>query len=417
MIQSALLQSGLSPIALRILTQALRFGLSFYVIGFLGLHAAGIYGLAIGAAGIAPALIGWGLNYHLSREIVGHTPADAAPLIRDRMAISLGSLAALSLPAALAIGWAAPAGDWWLCALILALIWFETLALDIFVALIALEKAFLANVLVLVRSALWVPLVIALALVDPRFRTLEALFATWIGFHLLAMAIFAACLRGWHIRAGLGQPIRLDWAKQWVRTRWFIYLSDLAYVGLVYFDRYIVVLVLGLAATAVYAFYWALANALQTIILTALVQIAGPRLIRAARQGGAAAWHAEMRQQMAKTAGLALILAALNFGATEAIIFLAPEGKVPVDRGLFLLLLLAAVIRCCSDMLNAGLMSLKQDKSYAAVNLLGLAVTVVVGPIAMLLWGLAGAGVALVLTATTLLAFRLILIRRGLPNA
>lgn len=405
--------AGFGNVALRIGSQVLRFAVTFYIVGFLGLHDAGIYGLALGAIGIVPAVIGWGLNYYVSREIAGRAPASAAPLVRDKILISLASLAGLSLLTVPLIAVVAPAQDWPLYGLGLVLIWLETIALDIFDALVAVQESMLANLLVFIRSALWVLPVIALGLAEPRLRTLELLLAAWIGFHLLALAIFAKKLSDWRVWPGLSVPVDLDWARQWMRHRWFIYLSELGYVGLAYFDRYLVLLFLGLEATAVYTFYWALANALQTIVLAGLVQVGRPRLIVAAGQGALPEWRAETRRQLTITFFAALVLAILNFGVTAEITALMPEGTLPTDGALFALLLGAAILRSCSDVLNSGLIGHKLDRAYAAVNLLGLAATLIVAPLAMMAWGLRGAGAALVFVAATLLGLRAILLMRG----
>lgn len=399
-------RAALGNVALRIVSQVLRLGVSFYVIGLLGLHAAGIYGLALGAIAIAPALIGWGLNYHLTREIAGRPPAAATPLVRDRLVISLLSLAGLSLLAVPATVLAAPRGDWPLYALILALIWLETISLDLFVALLAVERSFLANFLVLIRSALWALPVVGFGLADPRLRTLEFLLAVWIGFHLLALAVLAAKLRRWGVTADLARPIGLAWAAHWLKRRWFIYLSDLGYVGLLYLDRYLVLLMLGLTTTAIYTFYWALANAVQTIVLASVVQVGRPRLVVAASRAAAGEWRSEMRSQLTRTCAVSLGLAALGFGATTVITLILPPGMIPSDPVLFALLLGATVLRCCSEVLNSGLISRRRDGAYAAVNLSGLTVTLVAVPLAALAGGVHGVGAALAIVAAALLALR-----------
>jgi hypothetical protein len=243
------MRSGIVSLGIRAATLFFRFALSFYVISYLGLEAAGVYGLAIGAIGIVPALLGWGLNYFVSRDVVGMTPDGAAPLVRDRLIVTLLSLTLGTLVAIpLIVTQAGGLSDVYI--LILILLWLETLALDVYMPLVGLEMALQANVLVLVRSALWIPVVVAMGIVAPEFRTLETVFIGWIVSHLLAIALLFVFLRHWPVRAALDK--RLDRAGMWMRIRngWYIYLSDLGLVGLSYADRFILNAMLGLAAPA-----------------------------------------------------------------------------------------------------------------------------------------------------------------------
>ncbi|MFX5464572.1 hypothetical protein ABTD44_19555, partial [Acinetobacter baumannii] len=90
----------------------------------------------------------------------------AMPLIRARLTVTIGSLA-LVTAVALAVVAIAPglaSTDATTLALIIALLWFETLGLDSYMALIGLELAFQANLIVFVRSALWIPPLILVGL-------------------------------------------------------------------------------------------------------------------------------------------------------------------------------------------------------------------------------------------------------------
>jgi O-antigen/teichoic acid export membrane protein len=400
----------MANLATRGATLFLRFGLSFYIVSYLGLKAAGIYGLTVGAVGILPAAIGWGLNYFVAREVVGLSPDQAAPLVRDRLAITLGSLLAVSLVAAYFIA-QAPADDRLLYCLVLALVWLETIALDLYMPLIGLELAFLGNFLVFVRSALWVPVIVIPGLFYPQLRSLEMLLGAWIASHFLANLLLWRSLGRWPMREALERPVKLAWAIDRVRGSWFIYLSDLGLVGLIFLDRYIVGYMLGLTATGIYTFYWSITNALQTLIMTAVVQIALPRMIRAFRGEAGLQWGAELRRQLSKTLILSLILSLCIYILTELIIRFSPAGRFPVDRPLFLLLLISAVIRACSDMLNVGLTSTGEDKYYAATNFFGMFVTVCLGFLCMYLFGLVGAGISMVSTSVSLLFARMLLLR------
>ena len=408
-----LIRGGAPNMALRGSTLFLRFALSFYIVSQLGLASAGVYGLAIGAIGIVPATVGWGLNYFVSREVVGHTPATAAPLIRDRLIITFASLLAGTLIAVPVLIW--QTGEITQTqVLILILLWLETVALDIYMPMIGLELALFANVLVFVRSALWIPIVVAIGFAVPALKTLDMIFIGWILSHLLAIAMLFVYLRRWPMKAGLREEKKLSVLVNRARRAWYIYFSDLGIVGLGYADRFILNALLGLVATGIYSFYFSITNALQTLISTAVVQLALPRMVRAFRGGNPAEWQAELRRQMIKTLTFAAVFSVGIFLATELIFYFAPPGRFPVFRVLLAIMLLAATIRSGSDLLNVSITSMGRDRMYAVNNVAGVIVAIAFGTGFMYFFGLIGAGLSAAATASTLFIVRLVYLRHVL---
>ena len=409
-ILTRLIRGGAPNMVLRGSTLFLRFALSFYIVSQLGLASAGVYGLAIGAIGIVPATVGWGLNYFVSREVVGHTPDTAAPLIRDRLIITFLSLLTGTLIAVPVLIW--QTGEITQTqVLILILLWLETIALDLYMPMIGLELALFANVLIFVRSALWIPIVVAIGFAVPALQTLDMIFIGWILSHLLAIAMLVIYLRRWPVKAGLREGKKLNVLIRRARTSWYIYFSDLGIVGLGYADRFILNALLGLVATGIYSFYFSITNALQTLISTAVVQLALPRMVRAFRGGNPDVWQAELRQQMIKTLSFAGVLSLAIFGATEIIFRVAPQGHFPVYRMLLAIMLLAATIRSGSDLLNVSITSMGRDRAYATTNVVGVVLAVCFGAGFMWLFGLIGAGISAVATASTLFVIRFVYLR------
>lgn len=396
-------------------TLFLRFALSFYIVSQLGLASAGVYGLAIGAIGIVPATVGWGLNYFVSREVVGHTPDTAAPLIRDRLIITFASLLAGTLIAVPVLIW--QTGEITQTqVLILILLWLETVALDIYMPMIGLELALFANVLVFVRSALWIPIVVAIGFAVPALKTLDMIFIGWILSHLLALGMLFVYLQRWPMKAGLREEKKLSVLVNRARRAWYIYFSDLGIVGLGYADRFILNALLGLVATGIYSFYFSITNALQTLISTAVVQLALPRMVRAFRGGDPAEWQAELRRQMIKTMTFAAVFSVGIFLATELIFHFAPAGRFPVFRVLLAIMLLAATIRSGSDLLNVSITSMGRDRMYAVNNVAGVIVAIAFGTGFMYFFGLIGAGLSAAATASTLFIVRLLYLRHVLAK-
>lgn len=411
-----LMRGGVGNLVVRAATLFFRFALSFYVVGQLGLSAAGIYGLVTGAIGIVPAALGWGLNYFVSREVVGMPPHAATPLVRDRLKITAASLALASLVGAIALALhAGPIGVGpIMLGLIVALLWLETFALDVYMPLIGLELAFQANIIVFVRSAVWIPFVIAAGLVWREARSLEIVFGAWVFCHGLAIALTFFFLRHWPIGQALRQPTPapLGFVAR-IRRSWYIYLSDLGLVGIVFLDRFIVNSILGIRATGIYSFYGSITAALQTLIMTAVVQVALPRMIRAFRDGTPDQFRDQLRREMVKTMSYALVLSIAIFVISDAIVTLFPK-RYPSAVVLLVLLLVASVVRSGSDMLNVGITSTRRDRIYAATNVVGMILTAVFSIVFLSTFGLNGAGVSALATAVILFVIRALYLRHVL---
>ena len=383
----------------------MRFALSFYIIKFLGLEASGIYGLCLGAIGLAPAILGFGLNYFLARDVVGVGKMESGVRVKTRLTVTtlaLGAATLLSVLLSFVIGFHLSA----IYALIAVLVWLETYSADLHIALIAVELPFQANLLVFVKMALWVPFVIGLGLISPEFRSIDMVFAGWIAAYVVYAAMFFWFIRSWPLAKVLQAPVEASWIRERTRQSWFIYLSDLGMVGSMYVDRYVVSFLLGLKQTGLYTFYWSLTNALQTLVGTAVVQLALPSLYKAYRTGSVAGWAAEMRAQILKVVTFAGVLAAAIFVASLVIFRFMKMPDVANHMGVFVMLLVATVTRSTSDVFNIGLMSIHKDRHYGYTNMAGVLLSAALTLVMIKLFGFAGAGLGTLLTAMTLAVSR-----------
>jgi O-antigen/teichoic acid export membrane protein len=397
---------ALTNVLIRSATLGLRFLLSFYIIKYLGYDAAGIYGLTVGVTGITPALIGWGLNFFVAREVVGLSPAEAALRVRNRLFVTIVSLA-LATAVMFLFSLFIQRTSAGLFVFIAILAWLETIALDLHLPLIGLGKALEANILVFIRSAAWVPCIIGLGLAFPQLRSMEALLSAWILANIAALVLLGIMAKRWDVGSRLSWQIDFDWIISRLRRSWHIYVSDVSLVGLMYLDRYIVGIFLGLSATGIYTFFWSLSNSLQTLVSTAVVQMALPTLVKSFSSGDRSTWREDVRAEFYKVITISVGMAVVIFGASEvALRYMSMQG-LSEHRGLFLLLLAASVLRACSDLGNLALVSTQKDKSYAAINIVGVVLSLSMTTLGVAFYGLAGAGVAIFATAIILLLMRI----------
>lgn len=385
-------------LALRGLALALRFSLSFYIVKFLGLEAAGVYGLTLGIISSAPAILGWGLNYFVSRDIIGTSQESAGIQVRNRLIVTTVTLAlatTISMVVAVTAGYAIS----FLFMLVVVIVWMETYACDIHAPLISLEMPVLANVLFFIRSSFWIPIIIAAGIFYPQTRTLEFMYWAWAVSYFLMGSVFWRAVRDWPITAIMKSPIHPGWLTARLKSSWPIYISDLSNVGFVYIDRYLVSFYLGLTLTGVYTFYWSLTNAVQTLLLTAVVQVSLPKLFKAHTQNDMGRWREVMRRQFLKVAVLSIVFGAGMLFASEILFQVMGMSELGEHRSVFILLLLAAITRSCGDLLSVGLTSLRKDRYFVFLNLFSVFMSVVMVTALVPFFGLVGAGIAALTTA------------------
>jgi len=385
-------------LALRGLALASRFSLSFYIVKFLGLDAAGVYGLTLGIISSAPAILGWGLNYFVSRDIIGTSQESAGIEVRNRLIVTTLTLAvatALCMLCAVAAGYPISV----LFILVVVIVWMETYACDVHASLISLEKPVLANVLFFIRSSFWIPLIIAAGIFFPQTRTLEFMYWAWAVSYFLMASVFWRAVRDWPIAAIVRAPIPIEWLTRRLKSSWPIYISDLSNVGFVYIDRYLVSFYLGLTLTGVYTFYWSLTNAVQTLLLTAVVQVSFPKLFKAHSQNEMGRWREVMRRQFLKVAVLSVVFGAGMLFASEILFHIMGMSELGEHRAVFILLLLAAITRSCCDLLSVGLTSLRKDRYFVFLKLFSVFTSVVMVTALVPFFGLVGAGIGALITA------------------
>ncbi|MFI5408721.1 lipopolysaccharide biosynthesis protein [Kaistia sp. UC242_56] len=392
-------------LSVRALGLAMRLGLVVYLARYLGMDAVGQFGLIQGAASLTPVVLGWGVTYYLGRELVGRPPFEAGRLVRDRLMLTIASLAATgAVLAALMLTETieAPRALPWIA----AILFLESLAFDLHFALISIGKPVAANFLLFVRSGLWVFPAAGLGLAFPALRTLDFVLLCWTLALIANFGVLLPILAAWPLAAIARARVDRDWIAARMRGSKLIYLNDLGIVGMAYLDRYIVHSMLDLRATGIFVLHWAIANAVHVLVTAATVQVSLPVLVSAYREGGDREWRIELSALVLRVLAIGAPLALLVFAVAVFGLPLIWAEALPISGPLLALMLSSAIIRLLADALNYGLYSRGLDRSLAGTNILGAIVAVLLS-LALLPWlGLVGVGLAMVLNASLLLVAR-----------
>lgn len=391
-------------LAMRASTLACKFGLAIFVGSQLDLSALGLYGLAVGAIALGPVVVGLGMVHVIMRDAVTQPIEELANELRHYWYFTT-SVYALALVLAVIATTALDAN--WLWALIVAITLFEHFGNDIFQLLSNLERPLLANTNAFLRSTAWILIFIPLAIWDPNFRSLFALFAFWLGGSVVALLQFAWSSRSWPWKGAFTAPFKRSWIIASIKNAFLIYISDLSFVASQYVDRYLVTAFLGLQLAGVYFLYWSVANAVSTFVSIAVLQIQRPRLIRAYDEGGSLAHRQLVSESMKTTA-----LASMGFSVVVATAFyvVLPLLRQPADVGSYLgafaLIMTGMALRNVADLGAMGLFTARRDHLMTLTNVASVIGLVLAQTILLPVAGLNGAGAAIVIAFAAVILWR-----------
>ena len=233
---------------------------------YLSLTEVGIYGLVSGSVTILMTVIGFRLDYIVSRELVGATPAAAMLKMRDQAVVNfigygvlLGGMLAFSRTFL-------PGVDTGYLVFIFLLSVLENFAANTFANMTSLGFPLSANVVYFIRSALWVFPVIFLGLGTPRLRSTLVILVAWTSGIVISLivTIWAGRRMPWH----LAWHSLIDW--QWVRVSLakcsLIWIGSIGITSSFFIDRFFVAGFLGLDLAGVSTFYASFAAALYALV-------------------------------------------------------------------------------------------------------------------------------------------------------
>jgi O-antigen/teichoic acid export membrane protein len=403
------LATQLILLANRAVITGAKFLLAIYTARYLGLADLGTYGLLVAGTTIVPAIAGFGMTDWIVRRIVDLPSAQALPLMASRSTLTICVhlvVQPLLLLADVLLGQPIPLGLAALGGLILMLDNLNSEATDM---LVARRHILLANGLTFVRAGLWPLLVIAVGLVFPQTRTLEALLIGWAAMLVLNSFILLGLL----IQGGRWRHARPQWGlflPQLAGSR-ALYVKDVSSTLSIFFDRFIISIFLGLELTGVYTFFWSITNVVHSLALVGMLLSQLASLLAAGRKADKTEFHAIERGLQIEIGGWTLFL---SLGVAVATPLLLPYlGRPLLEDYLFVfwMILFATILRVAADGYGYALLALNRDSEIAMIAFVGALASAALNAILTPLFGLWGAATAYVITAAGLLAIRYYLTR------
>jgi O-antigen/teichoic acid export membrane protein len=269
---------ALGLMTMRSVTIGAKFVLTLFIARYLGLPPLGAYGLIVSAAALMPVLLGLGVANNLGREAARSGPETITVRMLGYFAFLVPAYAALAGLGAVVLPRETP----WLC-LLAALLFLEHIQSDLFGLMAINGVVYGANFMLFIRSAGWVLVYIPLALLEPGLRSLKAMGLFWLAGDVLATILALALTTSWRWAAALRALPRTPLGLPHRHGSAALYLNDVANTGFQYVDRYIIGLMLGPELLGVYTLFWSVANAVSSLLTTAIVQPRRGALVQAAR--------------------------------------------------------------------------------------------------------------------------------------
>lgn len=398
-------------IALRGFNTLSKFALSLYTARYLGLADLGIYGLLVAGVTILPAFGGFGTNDWLGRRAARSDIAQVAPLMSAKLVLSLGfNLGLQAVAYALNAVMGAPV-PWPVMMIFSGVALLDHLADDVGILLTYRGHVLLANILFFIRAGLWPIGVIALGLLVPAARTLEALIFGW----LVGLVLMWLVLGVYGARRGAFAHARPDWSlfTQGIPQSLPFYIKDISIAANLYLDRFLVSLFLGLELTGVYTFFWSMANVVHNLAVSAIFLPTMSKLVRSAKES-MAEFRALLRGAEWRTAGFAIVLALMVIAVTPFIIPYIDRPLLAAHLPVLVIVVAATVLRVGVDSYNYVLVALHRDRAIAVMSLIAVPLSAALYAGLMPLYGLNGAAVAYLVASLLLLVPRVVLSRRSL---
>ena len=389
---------------------AIRFGLTLFLVAFFSLHDVGSYAVLVGITSMLPGSVGLGLSYFYNRRIVD--AQDALLPVRDRLLIS----AAMSCFAAVVLVVLQEAG-WFSLAIgsgsLIVLIVLETLGFDVHLSLMARHRALVANVLFFIRTAGWIPPFALIAYLNPEWRTLEALVGAWLtGLGCWSVffgawgARFLTASRLWHTRVDFAL-IRATLPRAFP-----IWISDISLAGGQVMDRFIVSIFLGLEATGIYYFFFAIANAAVTVGQAATQQIHMPVLRKAYLEHPSLAFVVIAQAHLKKAVIVVSVLISSSVPATYFVVALIGRPELTAHVVLIPIIAAAALFRSVAEYFGIFDYVTERDGSFVRFNIAAVLATSISVTVLTSLAGLTGTALGTLAVAFALSAVRFLVWRR-----
>lgn len=270
--------SRLTNFSLKVLSMIAKFLLIIYISKYLSTEALGEYGLFVTTIVISMYFLGMDFYTFNSREIIKKEHEDRLLLIRDQFIFHI-IVYAVVLPLLFSV-FLFGIIDYKYITLFYLVIVVEHISQEFFRLYVTLNKQILANVLLLLRTGIWVYILIGLWIYGlEKTQNLYSIYIAWFLGALVSIFVGVYYLFKTYNKKNLKTKIDWIWIKHGFKTSMPFLLGTVAYKVIEFSDRYMIDYYMTKADVGVYTFFGSIANTMQTLVFTLVIMMYYPKMI------------------------------------------------------------------------------------------------------------------------------------------
>ena len=396
---------------LRLASLALKLLLTLYMGKYLGLTEMGTYGLITAYVSVLIPILGFRLDYVVTRDIVDIPQTEMVTKVRDQSIFySFNYLGLIGVAGAFLL--LMPELDSRIVIFTLILSITESFAAVTSGHFIPLGRPIISNLLFFIRSALWVVPVIALGVFYPEYRDADTVFMFWLGGILISLLITVMLWSRWPWHGMSKVPVNWAWIKTGIIRCFPIWLGAIATAAAASMDRFVVEHYLGRDFVGIVSFYGSFTLAIMALMTSGIFAFTYPKLIKLHNQKDEAGFYRLVwkmtYETMLAAGGIALVLG-----------YVIPEIGLLLDQPgfyeqalTFWLLLFAMWLKAVSESLYYVLYTWAQDRSIWVGSFLSLVVSLVTNLVFVQQFGFIGIGYSAIVTAIAAGVWRLYQVKK-----
>ena len=387
-----MLKTSITNLILRGLTLVSKFILLLFIARCLSPENLGIYGLVSVSITISLYFLGMDFYAFNSREIIAQSEDGCAPLIRDQLVFH-GLVYLIILPL-LIILFVFDFIAWQYIGWFYALLILEHLSQESNRLLITLSRPTMANIVLFLRSGIWVYAVVGTGYFYRDTRTLQFIWLMWCLGGILCVLMTIFTLRNLNWKKTFNLSVDWQWLKRGFLKSMPFFGSTVAILGVQYADRFFIQNYHGEAMVGVYTFYANISNVLQTFIFTGVIAILYPKIIDAFQKRKYDEYKALMRKMSVGIIGGVVIFSGIAIVSIVPLLKLVNKTIYNDYLTVFWILLAKISILVICSIPHYGLFVRHKDRQIFISTLVAVIFTITLDFILVPKYGVQGAAIS-----------------------